>query len=343
MARACVVVPTKNEAASIAGVIAEIRRGFAGTRYDDVVILVVDDSTDATRRTAREHGALVIRGDGDGLGSAVFKGLRAAAELAPDVILAVDGDGQADAAAEIPRFLAPIERDEADLVLGSRFLEADLVGYRYRAVNRFGTRVLSRMLRAQTGLPLTDSHGGLRAMRPEVAASLEMLGTHTYVQETIIDAAEKGFRIVELPSAWRPRKAGKSRVVSSIPKYVFYTLPVLLLRSGTHIRWLYSLGLLSVGAAFAIFLAVFIEEGLTLRLAHRTPALLLVALLFTTGLQLFFFGFVLQLLKQLKKSVDRQGMARPRQGWLPHLAAQQEAPAAAEPGQKRRAAGQRDV
>jgi glycosyltransferase involved in cell wall biosynthesis len=315
MARAVVVVPTKNEAASIREVIAEIRRGFEGSRYDDVVVLVVDDSTDATRRIAREAGALVLRGDGDGLGSAMFKGLRAAAELAPEVILAVDGDGQADAASEIPRFLAPIDAKEADLVLGSRFLESDLVGYRYRTVNRFGTRVLSRMLRAQTGLPLTDSHGGLRAMRPEVAASLEMLGTHTYVQETIIDAAEKGFRIVELPSAWRARQTGKSRVVSSIPKYVFYTLPILLLRSGTHIRWLYSLGLLAIAGAFALFLAVFIEEGLTLRLAHRMPALLLVALLVITGLQLFFFGFVLQLLKQIKKAVDRQSAVRPRLAW----------------------------
>jgi glycosyltransferase involved in cell wall biosynthesis len=310
MAKACVVVPTRNEEASVAGVIAEIRKGFAGTRYDQLVIIVVDDSSDRTRRMAREAGALVLRGDGDGLGSAMFKGLRAAAELSPDIVLSVDGDGQADAAAEIPRFLAPIERDEADLVLGSRFAAPDLVGYRYRAINRFGTRVLAGMVRAQTGLALTDSHGGLRAMRPEVAASLEMLGSHTYVQETIIDAVEKGFRVVEIASAWRPRKAGASRVVSSIPRYVFYTLPVLLLRSGQHIRWLYTLGLLAIGAAFAVFAAVFIEEGLTLRLAHRTPALILVALLFTTGVQLFFFGFILQLLKQIKKSVDRRAPQR---------------------------------
>jgi glycosyltransferase involved in cell wall biosynthesis len=310
MGKACVVVPTKNEAASIAGVIAEIRRGFAATRYDHLVIIVVDDSTDGTRRMAREAGALVLRGDGDGLGSAMFKGLRAAAELAPEVILSVDGDGQANAAAEIPRFLAPLERDEADLVLGSRFAAPDLVAYRYKPIHRFGTRLLARMVRAQTGLKVTDSHGGLRAMRPEVAASLELLGSHTYVQETIIDAVDKGFRVIEIPSAWRPRQAGASRVVSSIPRYVFYTLPVLMLRSGQHIRLLYTLGLLAIAAAFALFAAVFIQEGLTLQLAHRMPALLLVALLVITGVQLFFFGFILQLLKQIKKSIDRRAPAR---------------------------------
>jgi VIT1/CCC1 family predicted Fe2+/Mn2+ transporter len=147
-------------------------------------------------------------------------------------------------------------------------------------------------------------------MRREVAASLEMLGTHTYVQETLIDAAEKGFRIREIASVWRPRRVGRSRVVASIPHYVFYTLPVLLLRSGQHIRWLYTLGLITIGVAFVLFAAVFIEEGLTLRLAHRMPALLLVAVLIISGLQLFFFGFVLQLLKQIKKSLDRQARVR---------------------------------
>lgn len=306
MPRACVVVPTKNEAASIASVVEEVRKGFVGSRYDDVVVIVVDDSTDSTRIRALEAGALVVRGDGDGLGAAMFKGLRAALLQDPDVIMAVDGDGQADAASEIPRFLEPIDKGEADFVLGSRFMEEGLVDYHYKSVNRFGTRVLSGMLRAQTGLDLTDSHGGIRAMRPAVAASLEMLGTHTYVQETIIDAAEKGFRIVEIPSAWRKREHGKSRVVGSIPKYVFYTLPILLLRSGQHIRYLYSAGIISVVLAVVVFLAIFIEEGFTLALGHRTPAIMLVALLVSTGLQLFFFGFVLQLLKQIKKIVDRE-------------------------------------
>ncbi|MBX6320713.1 MAG: glycosyltransferase family 2 protein [Rhodospirillaceae bacterium] len=306
MAKACVVVPTKDEEASIAGVIAEIRRGFVGTRYNRVAIIVVDDSTDGTRRIARACGATVLPGDGDGLGSAMLKGLHAAATLEPDVILSIDGDGQADPASEIPRFLRPIEADEADLVVGSRFAAPNLVGYRYHWLRRLGTRVLCAMIRAQTGLRLTDSHGGLRAMRPEVAASLELLGTHTYVQETIIDAVAKGFRVVEVPSVWRPRQAGTSRVVASIPRYVFYTLPVLLLRWGQHIRWLYTLGLLAILAALALFGEVFISEGLTFRLAHRTPALLLVALLVITGVELFFFGFVLQLLKQIKKGVDRR-------------------------------------
>jgi hypothetical protein len=142
-------------------------------------------------------------------------------------------------------------------------------------------------------------------MIPEVAMDLEILGTQTYVQESIVDAAETGYRIIEIPSVWKPREHGQSRVVGSIPKYVFYTLPILILRSGQHIRWLYSAGIVAVFLGFAMFFGILVQEGFTYKLGHRLPAILLVALSITTGLQLFFFGFVLQLLKQIKRNVDR--------------------------------------
>ncbi len=304
MPRAAVVIPTRNEEQSIARVIAEVRNGFAGTRYTQVDIVLADDSSDRTRRIARQLGAIVVPGGGEGLGVAMYRGLKAAAELGPDVIVAVDGDGQADAVTEIKRFLAPIESDEADFVIGSRFLDTGLVKYPYRWINRLGTRVLSAFLRAQTGLPLTDSHGGLRAMRPEVAADLDLLGTQTYVQESILDAVEKGYRVTEIPSVWRKREHGSSRVVGSIPKYILYTLPILILRSGQHLRLLYSAGLLSIVAGVLYFVVLLAQEGL-LGIGNRLSGLLLVALLVMSGMQLFFFGFVLQLLKQIKRNVDR--------------------------------------
>lgn len=304
MPRAAVVIPTRNEEQSIAHVIDEVRGGFVDTRYDEVDIVLADDSSDRTRRIARDLGAVIVPGGGEGLGVAMYRGLKAAARLAPDVIVAVDGDGQADAAVEIKRFLAPIDADQADLVLGSRFLDSGLVKYPYRWINRLGTRVLSAFLRRQTGLPLTDSHGGIRAMRPEVASDLDLLGTQTYVQESILDAVEKGYRVTEIPSVWRKRQHGSSRVVGSIPKYVLYTLPILILRSGQHLRLLYSAGLVSILAGFLYFGILLLQEGL-FNLGNRVAGLLLVALLVMSGLQLFFFGFVLQLLKQIKRNVDR--------------------------------------
>lgn len=298
-----VVIPTKNESATIAEVIRTAKSTLTAAGHQ-CTIYVADDSHDDTRKIAMREGAIVVRGNGEGLGTAMFKGLKAASKEHPDAIVSIDGDGQADVESELLTFLQPVLDDAADLVLGSRFKTPGLVAYDYRAKNRFGTRVLVGMLRRRTGLPLTDSHGGIRAMSSDVVRDLEMIGTHTYVQETIIDAHEKGFRVIELATRWLPRKHGKSRVVRSIPRYVLYTLPVLLLRSGKHIRWLYSLGAVSFLSGFLFFGVILVQEGFTYSLAERLPGLTLVALLVTTGLQLFFFGFVLQLLKQIKRRVD---------------------------------------
>ena len=270
-------------------------------------IIVVDDSTDETRELAAEAGATVLIGGGRGLGSAMYDGLKAASALDCDFIVSIDGDGQADMS-ELPRFLEPLEERKADLVLASRFQQQGLVKYHYRFINNFGTQVLTAMLRRFTGLPLTDSHGGIRAMRRDVAAELEMLGSHTYVQETIIDAAEKGFRIVELPSVWKPRLHGKSRVVSSIPKYVFYTLPILMLRSGQHIRLLYSGGIVLILLAIAYFLVILGQAGFNIKgLGDRLPAFVWITLMISIGFQCFFFGLMLQLVKQMKYKIDRIG------------------------------------
>jgi len=314
MWKVCVVIPTKNEQESIARVISGIESAFDPLLYEKPTIVVVDDSTDETRRRAQQCGARVLIGGGQGLGTAMYNGLKAAASLQPDFIVAVDGDGQADAE-EIPRFMKPLLDDEADFVLGSRFMNDGLVKYHYKFINRFGTVILSRILKNATGMELTDSHGGLRAMRTEVARELEMLGTHTYVQETIIDAAEKGFRIKEIPSVWKKREHGKSRVVGSIPKYVFYTLPTLLLRNGQHIRTLYSGGLALVAVAMLYFFSVMWQAGFDVKAtADRVPAFVWMTLLISLGCQCFFFGLMLQLIKQMKYRLDRTEHER-SSGW----------------------------
>ncbi len=300
--KVAVVIPTRNEQTTIATVISVVRQCLEDAGHE-AFIYVADDSHDETRKIAQGLGATVIRGSGDGLGTAMFRGLKAAVNVDPDAVMSVDGDGQVNIDSELLRFLDPIQDGSADLVLGSRFIAANLVQYKYRMKNRLGTRLLVGMLRRRTGLHLTDSHGGIRAMLPDVVRELEMIGSHTYVQETIIDAHEKGFRIVELPSVWLPRQHGSSRVVRSIPRYVLYTLPVLLLRSGKHVRWLYSLGIVSISLGVLLFGVIFAQEGFTLALGNRLPGLTLIGLLVTTGFQLFFFGFVLQLLKQIKQRV----------------------------------------
>ena len=301
----CFVLPTRNEEATIVDLIRTLTEIGREAGFKSVSVLVTDDSRDLTRKLAKENGAIVINGGGKGLGYAMFRGLKASLMEDPDLIVMMDADGQADPF-EFYKFAEPVLNDRADLVIGSRFLDGTHVEYNYKFINRFGVRILSKILRSFTGLKITDSHGGIRAMRPEVVKELEMIGAHTYVQETIIDAHEKGFRILEIPSVWKIRKAGKSRVVGSIPKYILYTLPVLILRSGKYLTWLYTLGSLLVMSAFLYFGIILIEENFAVKeMFNRLPALVLIALLVLTGFQFLFFGFVLNILKEIKHRVDR--------------------------------------
>ncbi|MBI1892816.1 MAG: glycosyltransferase family 2 protein, partial [Candidatus Rokubacteria bacterium] len=277
--RICLVLPTKNDAAVLESVVGEIRAAFEKNGLREPVLIITDDSRDGTRTVARRLGVHVVIGGGRGLGYAMQQGLKAALAFRPDVVMSMDADGQSDPN-EVMRFLEPIAKDEADIVVGSRFLERGLIQYRYRWINRFGIVMLTGILRWLTGLRLTDSHGGLRAMRPEVVGEFDLVGTHTYVQEAIIDAHEKGFRVHEVPSVWRPRVFGRSQVVGSIPSYVMYTLPILLIRSGIHVKWLYTAGFLLVLVAIVYFGVIFWQAGFNIKgLFLRLPSFIFIALM----------------------------------------------------------------
>lgn len=298
-----VVIPTKNEEKTVAHVINGAREFIESCGHVMNAVVVVDDSHDRTREIAEKNGADIVIGGGKGLGTAMFRGLKRTLSYSPDLVISIDGDGQVDLS-EIPNFIEAITNNNADLILGSRFQESNLVKYNYKFVNRLGTRILVSILKNLTGLQLTDSHGGIRAMKPSVIQELELIGTHTYVQETIIDAHENGFKIIEIPSRWNLRQHGTSKVVFSIPKYIFYTLPVLVMRGGQHIKFLFPLGIILIIAAFIHLLTVALLTKFNLQEIFDRQSLNLFFLLLSTGANLFFFGFALEMLAHVKRKAN---------------------------------------
>ena len=296
------VIPTKNEQETIGEIIRDIRKICHKSNISIREIIITDDSTDKTREIANDNGATIVIGGGKGLGTAMLKGLKYAIKASPDIVISIDGDGQVDLS-EIPLFIESMVHQRADMVLGSRFKEKEkaLVHYRYPFINRIGIFILSFILKRLTTLSLTDSHGGIRAMNPHVVNELELIGTHTYVQESIIDAHENGFKIIEIPSRWLKRSHGGSRVVSSIPEYVFSTLPVLILRSGKHVGCLFYAGIFLILLAFIHISIVLIQTNFFLPLILERQSLVLFFVLLSFGVNLFLFGVTLELLAQIKK------------------------------------------
>ena len=246
------VIPTKNEEKSLGSILDQISQETKNIGYKIQELLVVDDSNDSTREIAKKADGRILSGGGRGLGEAMYRGLKEAARLQADYIISIDSDGQTDLK-DLSKVLVPLEENRADFVLTSRRLEKGSIKYKYPFLNFLGIHILVFFLKRGTGLPLTDSHGGLRAMIPQVAHELEMLGTHTYVQETIFDAHRKGFRIIEVPSTWFPRK-GRSRVLHSIPTYILSTLPMILLNLGWHRSVFFPLLAFIFCSGFPIFL-----------------------------------------------------------------------------------------
>ena len=187
-----VVIPAFNESTVIADVIAGVRTRFP------LVILVDDGSQDGTGQAARSAGARVARhGVNLGQGAALRTGIAAALHL-PQVqwIVTFDADGQHqpdDAAALIDR----ARRGDVDVVLGTRFggqkVEAGLA-------KRLLLKLALVYTRAETKLPLTDTHNGLRAMSRRFAEGLTIRERGMGHATEILDhVASSGARWVEVP------------------------------------------------------------------------------------------------------------------------------------------------
>ena len=201
-----VVIAAYDEETSIGGVLEGVRPQACGLGVD---ILVVDDgSDDRTSEVALAAGAHVVRLERNcGHGVALRTGYRLAREQGARYIVTLDGDGQWDAR-EVPTVLEPLVEDEADLVLGSRVLGHSEDDQRLR---QLGVRVFAGLVRLLTGVAVTDTSTGLRAMRVEVTATVRQEQVQYQTSELLIGAIYQGYRVAERPILHRKRSAGQSK------------------------------------------------------------------------------------------------------------------------------------
>ena len=223
-----VTIPALNEENTIAQVVAGVPRKIPGVSEVEVIV-VNDGSTDRTADRASEAGALVVTlPNRPGLGKVFGTGLERAMRRGADIIVNIDGDGQFDPA-DITRLVAPILDGDADFVTCSRFADPELRPDMPR-IKFWGNRAVTNIINwVCGGTSFTDVSCGFRAFNREAAYRLTLFGRFTYTQETFIDLFAKGLRMAEVPLRVRGvREHGDSRVASSIFKYAFNSLPIIL-------------------------------------------------------------------------------------------------------------------
>jgi polyprenyl-phospho-N-acetylgalactosaminyl synthase len=183
--------PTPRSALCCPRVVTEVKR--AG----HAVVVVDDGSSDATADQARAGGAVVIRHPFNlGQGAALQTGIDYALAHAAEFIVTFDADGQ-HRLSDISRLVEALVQERADFALGSRFLGQ---APNLPPLRRLVLRAATAFTRLTTGLQMTDTHNGLRAMTRRGAAAIRLQQNRmAHASEWLSQIAASGLRYVERP------------------------------------------------------------------------------------------------------------------------------------------------
>ena len=205
-----VVIPAFNEENSIGKVVRDIPKGCV-----DEVIVVDNNSSDATEQSALAEGATVLSEPKQGYGAACLKGLAYIDTLnpLPDIVVFLDAD-YSDYPEELPSLVRPILEDGMDLVIGSRAL-GDREKGSMTLPQVFGNWLATTLLRWFYKVEFTDL-GPFRAIRYDALKHINMVATnYGWTVEMQLKAAKLGLRTTEVPVTYRQR-IGQSKVSGTV-------------------------------------------------------------------------------------------------------------------------------
>ena len=203
--RISVIIPAFNEEDSIGLVLDALPQNLIHE-----VIVVDNNSTDNTARSASEKGARVVAEQRRGYGSACLKGISVLDN--PDIVVFLDGDFS-DYPEELVKLVAPIESGEMDFVLGSRMILPESRSA-LLPQSRYGNQLAVFLMRLFFRHQYTDL-GPFRAIRYESLQAIAMQDTNFgWTVEMQIKAVKKGLRILEIPVKYRER-VGVSKITGT--------------------------------------------------------------------------------------------------------------------------------
>lgn len=168
----------------------------------DHVILVDDGSTDETLKIANELKLEVfVHTRNFGYGANQKTCYTEALKAGADIVVMLHPDYQYDPTL-LPTLVAPMASSEADVVLGSRFLQGDVLQQGMPWWKYLGNRFLTWVENLVLGLDLSEYHTGYRAYSRSVLEKVPfLLNSDKFVfdQEMLVQATYMGFRIKEVP------------------------------------------------------------------------------------------------------------------------------------------------
>ncbi len=296
-------IPCLNEEATLPATLADLPREVEG--FDVVEWLVIDDgSTDGTADVARECGVdhLVRFKQNKGLAVAFQAGIDAALKLGADVVVNTDADNQY-VGRDIPKLVAPIVANEADMVVGDRQVRRHEEFSRVKkALQVWGSWVV----RQASGTDVPDTTSGFRAYNREAALRLNVVSRFSYTLETIIQAGKSDIAVAHVPIRTNP-KTRESRLFRSTLQYVARSVETILrvyamyspLRVFAFLSAVAGVAGLALLGRFAWFYLT--QEGPT----GHVQSLVLAGVLLVFALQLAVLGVLADLLRANRVLTER--------------------------------------
>ena len=292
--KVAILIPCYNEEASVAEVVKQFRAQLPAAE----IYVFDNNSTDETAKRAREAGATVFYERRQGKGfvtQAMFR------QVDADVYVMVDGDNVFPPAS-VHHLMAPVMRDEADMVVGSR-LHRDARS-EFRPLNRWGNRLVLSLLNSIFGVRLTDILSGYRAFNRKFVKGLPLFGGGFEIEtELTIKAIDRGYRIVEVPVNLTSRAAGQSKVNLFRDGFMIINTILALFRDYRPLTFFGAIGLVLMLAALAPGLVVVLNLEHVSLFARLASAVLSVGLVLC-GLLSITVGLVLHSIARRSQELE---------------------------------------
>jgi glycosyltransferase involved in cell wall biosynthesis len=203
-----IIIPVYNEELTIGNIIDRTKVAAQKIGLPFEIIVVNDVSYDHSLEVALRRKVRVFSlKEHLGKGYALRAGF---AQVRGDIVVTIDSDGS-HWPEELNEVLAPVLSGKADMVIGSRYMDHKRV--EARKLNKFGVRIFNSLIQMFTGVAITDSQSGYRAMKREVLSKQKLeSGEYEIESEMLVKTAKAGFRVAEVPITFEQRTYGHSGV-----------------------------------------------------------------------------------------------------------------------------------
>ncbi|MEM4480467.1 MAG: glycosyltransferase family 2 protein [Candidatus Bathyarchaeia archaeon] len=203
-----IVIPVFNEEPTVGNVIERVKAAIERMNLPYEILVIDDCSTDNSLEVSKSKKVKVYQLERHmGKGYALRLGFK---EAKGEIIVTLDSDGS-HKPEELPMMLEPILRDEADLVVGSRFLSRENVFS--NKLNKIGVQLFNLLIRILTGKATTDSQSGYRAFKSAVLEKIQLKSKGYEIEsEMLVKALKSGFKSKEVSISFEQRTYGKSKL-----------------------------------------------------------------------------------------------------------------------------------